>query len=563
MPSFARLSLVLTLLAGCASEPTDPPAASAGTGGAGMSGSSGQGGQPAGGAGSSGASGQPGTAGVSAGGAGGQVGAGGPGGAGAGPAGAGGAGMGGAGQGGAGAGQGGAGMSGTSGQTGTPVCGDGVKATGEACDGGDLGGATCGSLHAGGLPPGPDGVPVVIGGLGQLACTSGCAVDTGPCDPPVRSFGGLTGAPPEGGESYYSEYFLWDAKASVFRASTEQRTVVVPAGVTAPAGITLLAFGSTAEPWTLPAGVVLPDYPYVRVDTPGALGPLYDPCWDHACEAPEPPRPLRPKRSAPVLLRQTGEDAYVPGINKPWVHGRGKLRLVVAVAYADAPMPASVLDPLLSPEGVADSTSLAAIPPWYGERTKGLPSPVDVEIVWSKVQVKIPAAQIPTGYDACILADWKPLLAPSLDLSPDDVLVQVYWAADGASCASHALRDTRSFVLFATPSSFSPRATVISGAHELMHLLGASDKYTETGLPNAQGEYHGCWFADSPLYDPRDIMCHRVAQYDANHTFTGYDHPPLHELIVAPLTAREVGWEDLDGDGVIEIEDACPWDGGC
>jgi len=48
----------------------------------------------------------------------------------------------------------------------TPVCGNGVKESGEPCDGSDLGGATCQSL-------GWDG--------GTLACTAGCAYDTSAC----------------------------------------------------------------------------------------------------------------------------------------------------------------------------------------------------------------------------------------------------------------------------------------------------------------------------------------------------------------------------------------------
>ena len=54
-----------------------------------------------------------------------------------------------------------------------------------------------------------------------------------------------------------------------------------------------------------------------------------------------------------------------------------------------------------------------------------------------------------------------------------------------------------------------------------------------------------------------NIMCHRVADQ------TGFANPPLPALGVWPLTAREVGWEDLDGDGTLEIVDACPGDGGC
>lgn len=264
------------------------------------------------------------------------------------------------------------------------------------------------------------------------------------------------------------------------------------------------------------------------------------------------------------MLRQTGEDAYALGTGQPWVRGRGKIRLVVAVVYADSPVPESSISQLFAPEGAADSTSLAAVPPWFAARSQelALPAPVEVEVVWSGVQVKLPAAAVPSSYEECVNADWKAHLVPAVPLAPGDVLVQFYWGPEGSQCASHVLRESRSYVLFAQPAFFALPGLVVSGAHELMHLLGASDKYTDSVTQDAAGHYHGCWYADSTVYDARDIMCHRVLSLGPNGSFGGFTNPPLHQLTVAPLTAREVGWEDLDGDGVLEIEDASPWDAG-
>jgi hypothetical protein len=364
-----------------------------------------------------------------------------------------------------------------------------------------------------------------------------------------------------------SESFVWDHPARVYRPSVAQRQVAVGAGVVLPAGPTLLAFDGPSDPLAVPAGASLPDYPYLRVDLSADGAPFYEPCWDYSCDALLPPRALRPVRSAPLLLRQVAPDAYVAGTGRPWVAGKGKIRLVVGVVYADSPMPDAAVAQLFDPAGAADSTSLAAVPPWFAARSKdlGLASPVEVEVVWSKVQAKLPAEQIPAGYDQCVNADWTANLAPLISLAPGDILVQFYWGPEGSQCASHALRSSRSYVLFARPSFFALPGLVVSGAHELMHLLGASDKYTDSVTQDAQGNYHGCWYPDSPpsLYDARDIMCHRVAQIDPGGGFGGFLNPPLHELVVSPLTAREVGWEDLDGDGVLEVDDACPWDSGC
>jgi hypothetical protein len=317
----------------------------------------------------------------------------------------------------------------------------------------------------------------------------------------------------------------------------------------------------------LPAGAVPPDYPYWRADEPALGAPYDEPCWSYDCESAPgvAPYPKRAVRRAPLLLRRLEGDgnAHVLGSTHPWVRGHGKLRLVVAVAYADAPMPDDAIATLFAPAGAADGSSLAAVAPWFAAQSKalGLPAGVEIELVWSGKQVKVPDEQVPVGYDACTSADWKELLAPALapvpGLTPDDILVQLYWGRVGDACASHVLRQTRSYLLFARPDFFSPPGLVVSAAHELMHLFGASDKYTTTAEPDAQGKPHGCFF-EGPDYDARDIMCHRVLSPSG-----GFENPPLPELVVAPLTAREVGWVDIDGDGALEVDDACPSDVSC
>lgn len=61
-----------------------------------------------------------------------------------------------------------------SGGGGTPVCGNGIKESGESCDGSDLGGQTCQSQGFGG---------------GTLACTASCTLDTSGCTAACRAKG--------------------------------------------------------------------------------------------------------------------------------------------------------------------------------------------------------------------------------------------------------------------------------------------------------------------------------------------------------------------------------------
>src|SRR5687767_98401 len=57
--------------------------------------------------------------------------------------------------------------------TASAFCGDGIKSPEEACDGTDLGGATCASA-------------IAMGWTGDLACTSVCSIDASRCGTPRR-----------------------------------------------------------------------------------------------------------------------------------------------------------------------------------------------------------------------------------------------------------------------------------------------------------------------------------------------------------------------------------------
>jgi len=78
-------------------------------------------------------------------------------------------------------------------------------------------------------------------------------------------------------------------------------------------------------------------------------------------------------------------------------------------------------------------------------------------------------------------------------------------------------------------------------AHELLHTLGATDKYEPTtGVPRAAD---GLGEPDrEPLYPQRygEIMAGRIA-LAANEAIIADD---LAQMVVGPLTAREIGWTE-------------------
>jgi hypothetical protein len=411
---------------------------------------------------------------------------------------------------------------------------------------------------------------VLGGGLGEPSCDATCHLVNDLCEPAFQSIGYVLGPSADAADAYdFSENFSWDSQARVYRTTGASRLVRLPAGTAVPSGPTLLGFAApppVTGPWPVGAGAVLPDYPYLRADPLTGHGPFYEPCWDYACDAPNaaPPFALRPTRRAPLRLRATSanEDTFVAGAPAPWVLGRGKVRLVVAVAYAEVPLDEATLAPLFANDTAAieAGTSFLAAVPWYAAQAQahGLAAPLELEVVWSGKQVKIPDDQAPTTYDQCLNTSFRGLLAPAVALGENDILVQLYWGKAGISCANHVLRNERSFSLFGTPSFFPAQGLVVSFAHELMHLFGASDKYTDGLALDVDGVPHGCMFEGSPDYDAHDLMCHRVAQFDSAGNFGGFDNPPLPALTVAPLTAREIGWADLDGDGVVDVDSVNP-----
>lgn len=444
-------------------------------------------------------------------------------------------------------------------------CGNGVRETGEACDGPALGGASCASLGLGHLPVVAPGVTAAMGDAGTLACTDGCTFDVGRCDPPVRLIGSFADVPPQGGPVQFQLAYRWDPAVARYRSAWGEIAVItVGSGFVAPP-VAWLAFLDPQAPLALGPGVTPAAFDDLQVAVPDGWNAFDQPCWSFDCAVALPPRPplAQPRRVLP--LRQETPDTFAPGFGWPLVAAKGPMRLVFAVVHAGVAMPQQASAALLDPAGAKDATSLAAVPGWYAAQSQaaGLAQPVALELVWSGVQVQLPPERVPVGYDACASADFADLLTPKVALLPGDVLVQIYWALDGTPCAPHMLVGSRSFVLFATPAYADGRLLAVSTAHELAHLFGASDKYTDNAKPGSDGKPHGCWYADGTSFQAIDLMCHRVATFQPDGSFAGFENPALDGLVMSPLTAREIGWTDLDGDGALEAEDACPGDLSC
>jgi hypothetical protein len=91
--------------------------------------------------------------------------------------------------------------------------------------------------------------------------------------------------------------------------------------------------------------------------------------------------------------------------------------------------------------------------------------------------------------------------------------------------------------LYAAPEAAATNQVVL--AHELLHVLGATDKYAPVSgqpiVPDGLGEPHR-----SPLYPQRygEIMAGRIATGPAEVTMPA----SLRDMRIGAATAREIGW---------------------
>lgn len=125
--------------------------------------------------------------------------------------------------------------------------------------------------------------------------------------------------------------------------------------------------------------------------------------------------------------------------------------------------------------------------------------------------------------------------------TPDVQVFALYHEADGASAVPDSLGLSKGLIavthLYAGSDAAQSNQVVL--AHELLHTLGAADKYDPaTGQPLAPDGLGDP--AQQPLYPQAyaEIMAGRTALSSREAEIP----PGLHDVVVGPATAREIGW---------------------
>lgn len=278
----------------------------------------------------------------------------------------------------------------------------------------------------------------------------------------------------------------------------------------------------------------------------------YDICWDHDCSASIP----YPKKT--MLIPSVVE------VNHD-VNGVGNVNAVVVFLYSQDPLPADKLQVLEA--GISDKRSLSYGVSWFNDMARQYGVNLNLNLDFSSQQYKVPPQYVVHTYEDSFSKNLRKFIVDSYPQYANyDVIVPFYYSSSDISFANH-VSGHNSFTLFskqAAPDFFYPSfdegTTSYSSAfaHEMAHIFGATDKYTCLDPTSQQCTYAkqqgiGCIIPGAE----HDIMCHRVP-YFADGIWL-FSVPELNELTIIESTAKELGWFDMDGDGLIDAADPCPF----
>jgi len=287
--------------------------------------------------------------------------------------------------------------------------------------------------------------------------------------------------------------------------------------------------------------LALEEYDELVLDFKG----FYDVCWDYDCTGEVPWEKKEEKKR--FFLRGSG-GSYTSGVlTSAKVPARGNVSVLTIFLYEGRP--------LLGEERASLESAIEYVEEWYGTRAKMV---AGYEILDVKIKFHERQMPIQEDYNPCSANEIKSVVSEISGATDYDVLALVYVLEKSSGCPPYPSDDMIS--LFIRRDGLDVKSEVDtlvrSFAHEIAHVFGARDKYT--GVREWEsGIRVGCKFEPEML--GRDIMCHRVPE-GAGESF-GYINPPLEGLYIKGPTARELGWYDGDGDGVIEVVDPCPMDG--
>ncbi len=222
---------------------------------------------------------------------------------------------------------------------------------------------------------------------------------------------------------------------------------------------------------------------------------------------------------------------------------------------------------------------------WHEDEAKKYSINLDIRLDFSEAQFKLPEEYVIRSYEESFSKNLDGYVKRNFpQVKNYDTFAPLYYSSSFISFANH-VSGPNSFRIFATQpflgSIIIPDPRIF--AHELSHLFDASDKYTclEATASSESCEYakknrYGCWIeSKNPAEFGRDIMCYGVPNhYSSIDNEWRFGQPALKPgasveyprfpsdtggyIYFTETTAKEIGWYDADGDGILELNDPCP-----
>ncbi len=319
---------------------------------------------------------------------------------------------------------------------------------------------------------------------------------------------------------------------------------------------------------------------------------FYDLCWEYDCQSRVTPYKKLPSPKKLLFLGVVKKTPYIDEQNKisyykvaydpthrkkPLVPAYGDVDVAILTFYEDYPPPADDFAVLKSD---APHKSFNYVSAWYKKESEKYfgEDAINIKITFIDKQKHFGSVENYRVDDKCY--ELSTVFLPIAEeeyievLLGYDVIVFIYIGESANGCKAH-LKSVGSPYIFLFPTSEMlkefPEEFVDAFAHELGHAFSATDKYI-VGVRYQTGSMSRCWYeSDKSEELGRDIMCAKAPTIMAKELeglpipptapgTVGFWSPPLSGLVITEQTAKEIGWYDLDGDGVLEVEDPCPWD---
>jgi len=246
-----------------------------------------------------------------------------------------------------------------------------------------------------------------------------------------------------------------------------------------------------------------------------------------------------------------------------FLKAQGTKKIKLLIFYNDEPIPTSEVNKLNNPSSDKDSYRYGL--QWFHDQAKRYNVDFNLQLDIVTKQIKIPKDISFEQFEQFVIANYS-------NNEKDYDIIAALWYCSDLHCTganNEAFVSDQTFFInswkiphggerlasgeYADTYTFAPNRTFV---HETAHLFGASDKYRCTGtncVPPPPCE--PCLIKENNI--EKDIMCFNKPEFEPNGECSGFSLYELQDTFIHDLTAKELGWGDIDQDGVQDINDRC------